>query len=70
MNPIIEAMQILRCSQQTLFVRSYGWYYGAAQNCKSVADQYYIQYVQTKQYPLFVLAFSQAVRRNGGDSAH
>ena len=40
MNPVIEAMQILRCSQQTLFVRSYGWYYGSPQNCKNVADQY------------------------------
>jgi hypothetical protein len=70
MNPVIEAMQILRCSQQTLFVRSYGWYYGAPQNCKNVADQYYAEYVRTKQYPAFVLAFSQAIRLNGGSVPH
>jgi hypothetical protein len=69
MNMVVEAMQVLRCSQQTLFVRSYGWYYGASPNCKSVADQYYTQYVRTKQYPHFVLAFSEAVRRAGGIAA-
>jgi hypothetical protein len=61
-------MQILRCSEQRLFQRSCGWYYGATQNAASVADRMYEQYTRTKQYPAFVVAFSQAVCRNGGSN--
>jgi hypothetical protein len=65
MNPVVEAMQILKCDEQNLFRRAYGWFYGSVHNVEAAANHLYDKYRQERTYPHAVLAFAQAVRRNG-----
>jgi hypothetical protein len=65
MNPVIEAMQVLMCSEQELFKRAYAWYYGASVNVETAAASFHQKYTRDRTYPHFVLAFAQSVRRNG-----
>jgi hypothetical protein len=65
MNAVIEAAQILRVDEPSLFQRAYDWSYGPAGDHGGSARRLYEQYRQTKVYPPCVLAFVAAVRRSG-----
>ncbi len=65
MNPIVEAMQILRVDEPLLFQRAYGWFYGAKKTSDVIAQQLYDSYRATRVYPACVLAYVASVRRNG-----
>jgi hypothetical protein len=65
MNPIIEAMQILRIDEPLLFQHAHGWFYGTAASKEEVVKRLYATYRTTKVYPACVLAYIATVRRNG-----
>ena len=66
MDPVVEAMQILRIDEQHLFQSAHGWFYGSRANGEMPGKQLHEIYRATRVYPACVLAYVATVRRNGG----